>query len=103
MTAAHTPGPWVLEHYDFEGHYEVGTVDPHGDTEVIAQVFYANDGPGGRGKADARLIAAAPALLEALEAIAARKWDSMTQGCDAAAEAKNIAIAAISLARGESA
>lgn len=41
------------------------------------------------------------ALIEALEKIAARKWDTMTQGCDAASEAAKVARATLSLAKGE--
>lgn len=67
MTAAHTPGPWKVTHDDYAGHYDVSTFDPQMGSEAIAQVFYVANAPGGRGEADARLIAAAPELLEALE------------------------------------
>lgn len=67
MSAQFTPGPWKVSHDEYAGHYDVSTFDPECGSEAIAQVLYANNEPGGRGEADARLIAAAPALLEALE------------------------------------
>lgn len=58
----HTPGPWSASEDKHSGHYDVSSVK-----EVIAQVLYVNNEAGGRGLADARLIAAAPELLEALD------------------------------------
>ena len=61
MTAAHTPGPWVADEY------------PHGDVWQIkygkrgnwlAEIMIDGDQKGAA--ADARLIASAPDLLEAL-------------------------------------
>lgn len=54
--SAHTPGPWHYEKAYHESRYFVGS-ETHFDLAVVA------DEP------DARLIAAAPALLEALEAM----------------------------------
>ena len=42
-----------------------------------------------------RALRDAERMREALEAIKARKWDTMTEGCDAAAEAKTLAIQAL--------
>jgi hypothetical protein len=56
--AQHTPGPWDRGFAGHGGEY-IGT-----DDEVIAQVA---QGP--RCKANAKLIEAAPELLEALEAV----------------------------------
>jgi len=51
----HTPGPWTLEGGKVCGNgYYIATVNSHGTTE---------------GRANATLMAAAPDLLEALEAI----------------------------------
>lgn len=63
---AHTPGPWRFSHDEYAGHYDVSTFDPNAGSESISQVLYVANTPGGRGEGDARLIAAAPSLLEAL-------------------------------------
>lgn len=44
---------------------------------------------------NATLVAEVERLREALTAITARKWDSMTDGCNAAVEAKDIARTAL--------
>lgn len=58
----HTPGPWHVETepQGSKGNYTQYTIQPH-----IADVFYMNQ----TGEANARLIAAAPDLLAALEEI----------------------------------
>ena len=67
----HTPGPWVWEHW------KMGLTAQNG-TSVLA--YYDYEGMSLHGKtedeheANAHLIAAAPDLLEALEAIVAT-WD----------------------------
>lgn len=66
----HTPGPWKadLENYPIMVRSESETwplVDELGDEEGCAGVFVANTGDH---KANARLIAAAPDLLEACKA-----------------------------------
>ncbi len=66
MSAQHTPGPWVVSHDDDAGHYDITANDL---SEAIAMVFYTDNKAGGRGLADARLIAAAPELLEARETL----------------------------------
>ena len=58
MTANHTPGPWHV----------ANGVQIRGEREQIAKVWMMR---GGEGNANARLIAAAPELLEALKACAA--------------------------------
>ncbi len=58
MTAKHTPGPWEVDH---DAIYCAGS----GDT--IAEIDFARD----EYSANARLIAASPDLLEALEAMVA--------------------------------
>lgn len=64
MSAQHTAGPWKVSHDDFAGHYDVSTFDAERGSEAIAQVLYVENRAGGRGEADAHLIAAAPDLLE---------------------------------------
>ena len=58
MTAKHTPGPWRMK-YDVAGHYNVFGPDRTFIVEVAAHGGSAPD------NANARLIAAAPELLEA--------------------------------------
>lgn len=69
MSAPHTPGPWQVEGVRHSGDLKIGhdtrlhMVGPDGD--AVAAVFY--DMATGRGYADARLIAAAPDMLAALD------------------------------------
>lgn len=74
MNTQHTPGPWRI---DFEKHY-CGVNDPNKKTQafaimagrkVVAAVLTAWRKPDPQANADARLIAAAPELLEACLAV----------------------------------
>lgn len=61
MTTKHTPGPWEMRGPCASGRYSVIHNGP---------LFYVGDaGEPGDGEANARLAAAAPELLEALQAI----------------------------------
>ena len=65
---AHTPGPWVI---DDDGEVTLITV-PGGDSGVdndVAEVYGGNGNDPQEQQANARLIAAAPDLLEALQAM----------------------------------
>lgn len=69
MTGKHTPGPWHIEWSMAQGgeaHHVCDSRDM-GDLSTIATVHFHDDTEG-ETKANARLIAAAPELLEALEA-----------------------------------
>jgi len=57
----HTPGPWTISHENF-GHFKLDA----GDVSIIDGCGYC-DSPWLSSEADARLIAAAPDLLEALK------------------------------------
>lgn len=94
MTAAHTPGPWVMRHEAESGHYEVRD----DFNQIVAHVFYVTNVPCLQGEADARLIAAAPVLLEALDFMV--NVSRSTPGFSAMAREQ--AERAISLAKGES-
>ena len=70
---AHTPGPWELwfsEDSDNRGAFVVrgGSKEPHGTDMVIAKRDIGTPN-GDEGEANARLIAAAPELLDALKAL----------------------------------
>lgn len=68
MTTKHTPGPWSVtkaKHGVDMSHYVVALATP--DRNDRALVVHAEQGDDGQGDANARLIAAAPELLEALE------------------------------------
>ena len=88
MTAKHTPGPW---HLGKEGYYFQSVRDQN--EHITADVnITRSDGEGG---ANARLIAAAPDLLAALESMIAKiDADKLPISC-------SIARAAIARARGE--
>lgn len=89
-TTAHTPGPWTVSGREIVG-------PPHSDVIVayLPEQGMETDTPVGRAF-NARLIAAAPDLLAALEAVA-EFW----AGGDVPAEIDAQMRAAISKARGE--
>lgn len=64
MSISHTPGPWIVDPAeDVPLAVIQDTPDGFGVAEIVAQ--------GPEGEADARLIAAAPDMLEALQRIVA--------------------------------
>ena len=67
MSAQHTPGPWKIDHFNTStGCYQIS-----GHEQVLNLAFvqdYSDEGDSDQeAKANARLIAAAPDLLEALK------------------------------------
>lgn len=87
MDAKHTPGPWEMSGPTLKGNgYNIGSVNSHRTTE---------------GEANAALIAAAPEMLEALEAIATH-FDTPASGrlCNIS-DLLNDARAAIAKAKGQ--
>ena len=63
INAQHTPGPWYVVGEDCEGRQIIASGNPEDNrATVIAQTFICDEE-----QANARLIAAAPDLLEALE------------------------------------
>ena len=81
--AAHTPAPWLIEWnaaQGGEGHYITDSNDM-GELSRIAAVLFHDD-TDGETRANARLIAAAPRLLEALQTTAAnlRSWKAANGG-----------------------
>jgi len=71
MNAQHTPGPWRVEsiNYDGDGGILVRCNRNNSRNHCIANVWGAKNArdPDAEGQANARLISAAPELLEALE------------------------------------
>jgi hypothetical protein len=101
--AKHTPGPWRLDAYRDSGRPNPGTIvadNPHGEgAEEVASINWIAGGFHAEQVANARLIAAAPELLEALTALM-EFWDSgspVHPGAEVVSEAR----AAIAKATGE--
>lgn len=72
----HTPGPWVINHSGLQeptGDYDHIHAESNRALQAICKVVRRHDS-----KANAKLIAAAPDLLEALEALLdwGRDWTS---------------------------
>jgi len=97
MTEQHKSGPWVYEDYSMDGKLFVVPEDYIGticSIEARGRHFIAN----------ARLIAAAPELLEALEVFVAHEVDYMERNCLGDPEEQQRVIyarAAIAKAKGE--
>ena len=84
----HTPGPWNARHTPFRGQgiQDVWCIDWSPDQEEVAEIVH--------GAANARLIAAAPDLLEALQ-------DMVSDHASLSAATLAFARAAIAKATGE--
>lgn len=92
MSSKHTPGPWEVRTID----NSLGSVDTVGGVVTVAQaqevsVADRNLGSPER-KANARLIAAAPDLLEALQSLVACITSTRGPNADAALHASRLAI-----------
>jgi len=104
MESKHTPGPWivdeVLDVHQFDKN-EVANVrlihSKQGDVAYVA--YHSRDGDCGEREANAALIAAAPALLEALEQVTALAYElamaspTLTAKVDTVIPAAHAAIA----------
>ena len=87
----HTPGPWT-----FNGDHVVA-----GTHTVVADPFASDALFGGEGEANARLIAAAPELLAALETAVDAIWLTGDRFTDHKAAVTDTARAAIARATGK--
>jgi hypothetical protein len=68
MSAKHTPGPWITDEECTNAitiRHDPG--NPHADGNKIASVYRDGDDIDAQMRADARLIAAAPAMLAELQ------------------------------------
>lgn len=97
----HTPGPW----YIYEGNPNwIMAVDPDDDTPWHVAKTEPNAGPGDATPANARLIAAAPDLLEACQAVADVCADDSERRMEPDGyTALELVLAAIAKATGEAA
>ena len=97
MTAPkHTPGPWEIINHPAEtdGPYVQGPTGTN-DAHIVARIY------GPDAKANARLIAAAPELLEACEYVARIECPHVyTSTCDLC-RVRNRVVVVIAKARGE--
>lgn len=108
-TATHTPGPWILsEKTVFKDHgFKVYGYPISAGGQAIARVHAGSVGKEafsfGNQEANARLIAAAPAMLAALEAFmsVAHYEINSEKRLQAAVTARHLGKDAIALARGE--
>lgn len=71
----HTPGPWGIQQAFASGSWDIlGPIQPKAEESLIATVWDPLEGEPEEGflqaKADAKLIAAAPQMLEALRCVA---------------------------------
>ena len=91
---AHTSGPWTYQYspYTSQDEQEIPAFEVHGDEYKVCDTN--EDRPVGEQEGNARLIAAAPDLLEAAEKVIA-SWESS----DLAAAVRQL-DAAIELAKG---
>lgn len=93
VMSKHTPGPWEYTGYWPDDEWEISPILYKPQGENLYQDGCFNE-------ADAKLIAAAPALLEALEAIVS--LDDSVENYQKLCDAMQSARIAISKARGES-
>jgi hypothetical protein len=89
----HTPGPWFSQ-YDDNGFYEIGS-------EIVSLRLAFTYGEGDTDEANARLISAAPELLQSLQAIVRSLADQDDEGLIEHAQPMIDARAAIAKAIGE--
>ncbi len=91
----HTPGPWTV--YETPRSFVIETVNVHRSELATVDKQSATDA-----SLNARLIASAPCLLEALEAVLMAGVFHETSDDKRASEAIRLANAALAKARGES-
>lgn len=96
MTAQHTPGPWSAHHHESTDTYTVHVEGRSWESWGVAHVGYTKEDD-----ANARLIAAAPELLEALIAVVNMPdYDGSISTSVVRRNAKHAARAAIAKATG---
>lgn len=102
MTTAHTPGPWTVSCMRLTIAPALGRdtrlLEVGPSEERLALVYF--DMKTGLGQADARLIAAAPEMLEALTALQRQVLQNNIRGDEWMDEALELTRAAIAKAKG---
>lgn len=99
-TAKHSPGPWVVCAYEYAAHEGVPDFVRDDDCMVVAGIEFQYSE--GIAWASARLIAAAPELLAALESVyRCLSWHEANHGVAMDRVAVERARLAIAAARGE--
>lgn len=93
-----TPGPWKISGFRYEEYWIVDSKSPeHGRQNVIAQLLpHWKSNAGEAARANARLIAAAPMMLDALEYVLSKAKQEPVTSFDI-----GIVVAAIRAAKGE--
>lgn len=103
MGEKYTPGPWMAASHPSSVSGLPVVARPSGRSIASVTFFHLGEAfasHDAESNANARLIAAAPALLEALERC--RRWMPILHGCDDTVDAdKAFADAAIAAAKGE--
>ena len=99
--SGHTPGPWNV--VDTHNQTQVSTKRDNGTVKGIADIFDSRDGTP-EWQANARLIAAAPDLLEALKVMTdVAEKAIIASGTDAKFAAIRVAAARAAIAKAEAA
>lgn len=62
---SHTPGPWIYDASDLTGRMNIRKNHANGDTRILAYSWQDQNG-----EANAKLMAASPTMLDALQAVA---------------------------------
>lgn len=81
MEAKHTPGPWFITGGEMTKYVEARIGNRLLQEVAAVGPTVADDGYGDQQQANARLIAAAPELLEALQAVLADVQDIDNDSC----------------------
>lgn len=97
MSSKHTPAPWIVR-FRADGSSYISMGDPSKGPHKAADLFLTADG-GESDLADARLIAAAPELLEALIRLEAELVEDKYGECYEPSPFENLALARAAIAK----
>lgn len=89
--SGHTPGPWTIKPSDVDGHFSVESANLI-EGDYVAEAY---------DEADARLIAAAPDLLETMQTIIAALREARDSGVSSVSREDLIAAAATAINKAE--
>ena len=97
MKQKHTPGPWEAREFAVMDHEQTKGIGIYSGDDCMSDLVFGQGWSDDQVRANARLIAAAPELLAALEELCADKYLSDPINADRMANAR----AAIAKAKGE--